>query len=187
MRAFIAIPIPGTVVEQIQQLQSESRTLNLKARWTPPKNFHLTLKFLGEISEEDVLPISEMMRRAVASIDSFSLHSQGVGVFPSPKNARVLWVGFHGAIELLTHLAESIENGCQQLGFEAEVHAFQPHLTIARFKARPPKTAIKEILEQFNTFQSDAFFVNRVNLYQSRLKPTGATYSKLFSISLSSR
>jgi 2'-5' RNA ligase len=191
LRAFIAIEIPTLVQQAIFASTSDlRRVLNTKCvRWVPVENLHLTLKFLGDISSANVNLISDMLATEAARVAPFSIEMSGLGSFPNPRRARVIWIGIH-AQAALESLAHGIEAACVRLGYEAEERPFSPHLTIGRVK-QPLSTAeqqtVRTALEQARVGNIGATHVKAVHLFKSELRTSGSIYTRLFSASLNSK
>jgi 2'-5' RNA ligase len=135
LRAFIAIEIPNSIQEAIHK-----DTLNLRkalnpalVRWTPCENIHLTLKFLGDVSESNLQFIKQMLMQECAEHPTFDMQVGKLGSFPNSKRPRVIWVGLSAPSELLS-LQNSIEAAASRLGYEKEERSFSPHLTIGRVR-----------------------------------------------------
>jgi 2'-5' RNA ligase len=113
----------------------------------------------------------------------FIINAKGLGVFPDLRRPRILWVGLAGS-QLLT-LAAQVESALQLLGFVSEKKPFTPHLTIGRWRQfdRPPKT-LSEALAHWRDCEFGESIIDKVVLYQSVLKPEGATYQTLKIVSL---
>lgn len=162
MRCFIAIPLPEVVTEEIFRVQQL-----LPAGMRKTSSFHLTLKFLGEISEEHV---QEVIRRCSrVSFASFPLQLSGIGGFPNLRRPNVVWVGFEHSPKLLA-LQQEIAVLTQHLG-KPEDHPFHPHLTLARCSGKAELVNI--------TVETLSFFVDRFALYQSKLTREGALYQEI--------
>ena len=145
-------------------------------RWVPDKSLHLTLKFLGDVPDDRVQPIDESLRRIRAS--RFGAEVAGVGFFPSERAPRVFWASVRSTG--LGRLADKVDNCMVDLGYQTERRRFRPHLTLARArgKARIESRFVEGTracqVREFGTFETDRFF-----LYESRLDPSGAVYTKL--------
>jgi len=185
IRTFIAIAIPETVRQQIGKLQSELKTIGGKVRWVKPDSMHLTLKFLGEVPEGDIEKIGNQVQQAIESVEPFALQIVGSGCFPNSKRPRVLWLGISGRADVLKKLAERIEANLVKLGFRRERREFTPHLTLGRVKSI---SGIAPLIEKMGLldFDSEPFEVREILVMKSDLKPTGAEYSVLRKIPLSS-
>lgn len=179
MRLFIAIHIPDDIKQQMVDVQRRIRNAGVDASWPRPEGMHLTLKFLGEVAESKVNEIASALARAVEKRESFRLEIQGVGTFPNPKNARVVWIGVSGEMEKLNALQAAVEQEMVALGMEREERAFKPHLTIGRIKYIRSKESWVAALEQAKDVSLPGFEVKTVSLMKSELKRTGAEYTEI--------
>ncbi len=186
VRAFIAIGLPEGVASKLKDVQSELVSYGLKIRWTRPENIHLTLKFLGDVAGSRVQAISEAIQESVKGIGPMTLSVKGIGVFPGVSRPRVLWAGISGQVDALRWLQENLEKNLASLGFAAETRGFTGHLTLGRVKEgrHDPKRFVKA-LEDFNEMASEPFIADSINLYRSRLLPSGPVYTRLFTAGLS--
>jgi len=150
--------------------------LNLRgARSVPPQQLHLTLRFLGDVTETQLPRIDEALRQI--AYPCFPLRIAGLGVFPNPKHPRVLWLG-SGQNDALCELQSRIEAAVQSAGFPPESRAFTPHFTLARFKfSRAPE--VEAFLAQQRGFDADTWEVSEFLLYSSTLQPQGALHEIL--------
>ncbi len=184
IRAFIAVTLASEVIEKIADASTQLNPEITGVRWVAPANFHLTLKFLGGIDEAMVEPIEARLREQLSLFPRFTINAKGLGVFPSPKRPRVLWVGLTG--DRLIALASRVESALQQLGFTPETREFTPHLTIGRWRqAALTSKSLDRQLENWRAFDFGISLVESVNLIQSVLKSEGASYNRLATVPLS--
>ncbi len=187
MRTFVAIDLDPKIkkgvsqlIEDLKKRSSESRGI----RWIRPEAMHLTLKFLGEITEEKVAPITDVLKRISEECPPFPLRMKGTGFFP-PKSQtpRVIWIGVEEADNLM-RLQSQIEEALERIGFPRERRKYHPHLTLGRVKTF---SDIKETLFFFEKHRDDNFGdmeVKKITFFRSTLKPTGAEYSALAELEL---
>lgn len=191
MRLFIALDIPESIRIQIARYVDEMRRIAPDAKWVRTDSYHVTLKFIGEW-KADVREVIDSLRRVEGV--QFDLAFRGCGFFPNVRAPRVFWAGIE-ADSSLPSLAESIDQACSKLGIEKEDRAFSPHLTLARSGSGSPRPkkdefsvpAMKRLAERiagipapdFGTMHATEFF-----LYESKLSPQGAQYTKLQSFPL---
>src|SRR5262249_28835571 len=133
-RTFICIEIPESIKARIETLQAGLRSMGASISWTRSPNIHITIKFLGEVAVSKMAALQQAAERACAPVESFNLTVAGTGCFPSPRNARVLWVGLQPLPEELNRLQSGIENELEGIGFARESKRFSPHLTIGRVR-----------------------------------------------------
>lgn len=178
MRCFIAIDIPDEVKGKIRILIDNMRHLSKGVRWVPIENIHLTLKFLGDVSEDLIPDIKNRLILLKNKYNPFKIDIKGTGAFPSPKYPSVLWIGVEPS-DQLEKLYLDIEDAMYEFGFEKEDRKFSPHLTIGRIKDRK---GIDLVVKELYTIK-DMFFgsidIREFVLIRSILKPTGAEYSDL--------
>jgi len=173
MRTFVAIEISNdNIINSIKKFQSE---VNINAKPVEPKNFHFTLQFLGEISEEISQKIIQALRKIEFS--SFNVNLKGVGAFPKSKFPRVIWVGTdNDGGNMLIQLSKKVEKALEPLGFFSDKQ-FKPHITVFRIKKK-----IGDITNELNNLKAIDFGMQEVTnlkLKKSELTPDGPIYSVL--------
>ncbi len=173
MRSFVAIEISNNdIINSIKKFQTE---ININAKPVEPKNFHFTLQFLGEISEE----ISQKIIHALHKIEfsSFNVNMKEVGAFPKSKFPRVIWVGTDDdGGNMLIRLSKKVEKVLEPLGFFSN-KPFKPHITIFRIKKK-----IGDITKELDNHKMIDFGmqeVTNIKLKKSELTPNGPIYSDL--------
>lgn len=188
MRVFIALDIEDTIRERIQRFMDGLRGFAPDARWVRAESLHVTLKFVGEKPTAAV----EEIRMALAPVTAspISLKFADTGFFPTVKSARVFWVGVESGPEL-AQLAAKVDEATARLGIAREEHAFSPHLTLARGgKSGAPRrqkddrpnrvfARLQEKLSEIPTPEFGTTTVREYYLYESKLSPAGAQYTKL--------
>lgn len=179
IRTFIAIDLPKVVQGQIEALSKELRKTGAAVSWSRIESIHLTLKFLGNIPEEQVPVIGEALQRITAETAPFRLEPFGCGAFPTIQRMRVVWVGVGGEGDPLRALAAKVEAATADLGFKPEDRPFRAHLTVGRVKGRERLRPLQELLVARAGFRAEAFDVTELVLYKSDLRPEGALYTPL--------
>ena len=159
------------------------------ARWVSAESLHITLKFIGEWPAERL----EELKRALVGVrgQPTEITFSGTGFFPTPKSARVFWIGIEAGPELAS-LARAVDAATSALGVESEKRAFAPHLTLARTgSGRPQRVSsdrtnpsFRRLQEKLAAMPAPAFGTmspREFFLYESKLSPKGAVYTKLAS------
>ena len=187
-RLFIAIELPDQIIQALSTVQDQLRAAR-PVRWTPKNHLHLTLQFLGDTPVTQVDPLVAALAHRLHGHAPFSLTATGLGVFPSLKRPRVIWVGLGGDLPGLTHLQAEVVKASQPLGFEPESRPFKPHLTLGRVNNRAgggDYARLAALIEQRQAALKPLgrFAVNRVSLIRSQLKPGGAVYTVLATVRL---
>jgi 2'-5' RNA ligase len=194
MRIFIAIDITDDIRERIARFVDGVRGFSPEARWVQPESLHVTLKFIGEKSPEDV----EKIKQALPTVKTGApeIRFRGFGFFPTAKAPRVFWLGIEAGPQLAS-LAAVVDKTMSTLGIPKEDHEFSPHLTLARGaggsgsprwrKGDAPHRGFQQLQEklaalprpEFGNMTAHEFF-----LYQSQLSPKGSRYTKLAGFAL---
>jgi len=184
IRTFIAVEIPEKVISSIARVQEGIKNYGFKIRWVRPESIHLTLKFLGNIEAADTENIGRAVFEASKEYTPLSLQAKGIGVFPGIKRPRVVWVGITGQLETLVRLQKTLDKNLEAIGFPKEKRPFKGHLTLGRIKKKIDTNTFIEALDTFGNFETETFTADRVVLYKSELKASGAVYTKLVSARL---
>ena len=184
MRAFIAVEIPQAIKEGMTSVRDRLKSAGVDAGWSRPEGVHLTLKFLGELSEARVPEIMRALALALGDTEQFRLGVEGVGVFPNPASARVVWFGLTGDIKALVALRSAVEQAMAGLGIERDVRPYTPHLTLGRIKLIRKRDPWLKGLEGVRNSKLPGFDVTAVGLIRSELRPTGAVYWELGRVAL---
>lgn len=179
MRAFVAIDVSNVSIVKLQKDILSAAGWNLRdVKPVEPHNFHFTVIFLGEISDYHVDRIKEML--AGFQFEPFTITYAGIGAFPNPAHARVVWVGLDsGGAQKLTALANDIIANMSELGFKAD-KPFSAHLTLLRARGRPVSTSYISSKYQGRTFGSDR--IDKVHLKKSELRSSGPVYSNVYTV-----
>jgi 2'-5' RNA ligase len=183
IRTFICIEIPETIKERIAELQRALRRIDSRVSWTKPSNIHLTLKFLGDVSESRIDSVRLATERAAISIAPFEIEVGGAGCFPSPRAPRVLWIGLVTLPDALKQLHERLEAELFREGFPREAKRFAPHLTIGRVRDPRNGSRLAEEL-QATGFASEKYGAGEIIVMSSELRPTGSVYTPQATIRL---
>lgn len=169
MRLFVGLDLP----EDLRLTLGLLRAGINGARWVPPENFHITLRFIGEADRHQAADLDD----ALADIDvpAFDLAFHGVGSFASRGRLRAIWAGLESS-GALVHLHDKVERASVRAGFAEEQRKFKPHVTLARLKGTP-EFAAQRFLEDHAGFTTRPFTVDRFVLFESTLGGEGAHYT----------
>jgi len=175
----LAAELPHPILSKIGEIQQRIRRSRADVSWVKAEQIHLTLKFLGNIEDEQVTGISSIMGEVAAKRSAFTLSVKGLGAFPSIRNPRVIWLGLHGWEETLAPLQKEMEKKLEVMGFEPEGRAYLPHLTLGRVKTLKEKGELVDCMERDRDVDLGSFVVDRIILFRSDLRPTGPIYTPL--------
>jgi len=180
IRSFIAFSLPDRLKECLVEVRATLMTCGFNIWWVPSENLHLTLKFLGDIHQKDVSRIEEAMTSAAFGREPITFHASGLGVFPGLSRPRVVWTGLAGETEEIADCQADLESELSGRGFPREKRPFRSHLTLGRFKGKNVDAGrLSKAVKQGASFASPSATVDRLVLYRSDIKPTGAVYSVL--------
>ena len=176
MRTFVAIEISNNdIINSIKKFQT---SINIDAKPVESRNFHFTLQFLGEISEEIAQKIIQALQKIEFS--SFSVNLRGIGAFPKPKFPRVIWIGTDDdGGNMLIQLSKKVEKALEPLGFFSD-KPFKPHITVFRIKKK-----IGDISGELKSHKMINFGIQKVSnikLKKSMLTTSGPIYSDLVEV-----
>ena len=180
MRTFLAIELPEEIRKEIANIQDHlKKNIHGVITWVRPERIHLTLKFFGNISGDDVVNISRVVENSVAGVRPFSLSVKAVGVFPDVMRPRVVWLGINGDVVPLLRLQKVMDQGFEDYGFKREERPFRPHLTLGRIKSPKGMIGLAAAVEKGGDFVAGEFKAERLTLFGSDLTAGGAIYTKL--------
>jgi 2'-5' RNA ligase len=185
VRTFVAIDLDEHLKTDLLALIGGLARLADNVRWVSDAGLHLTLKFLGETSDDQAAAIAGVLKSVCAQFPSFGLKLKGLGFFPPGRRSpRVIWVGIESQPRLMS-LQRDVEAAVEKLGFEREARAFQPHLTLGRVKFPGRMDALLGEIERRREEDFGETAAVKATFFQSVLKPAGAEYSVLAEFPLS--
>lgn len=180
VRTFLAIDLPDSLRKEIAKIQDRLRPLVHGVRWVRPEGIHLTLKFFGDLSGNDVKTVSGVIGQTAGNASPLTLGLGTPGVFPGIRRPRVLWIGVEGETDALVGLQQAIERDLEAAGLRRESRPYRPHLTLGRFRD-PAKPAGLEsaLLGMAGVHRRESFTAEGLTLFKSDLQPGGAVYTVL--------
>ena len=187
MRAFVAIALPEEVRAALTGLQRQLATSGADVKWASPDQLHLTLRFLGDITQEQRDAVEHLLATVAVTRPPFPIRLEGVGAFPSIASPRVVWVAVREGRTSLLELAGALEEGIRALGCSAEERPFAAHVTLGRVRSPRRRTILTERLRTAAWSPPSAWPVDAVRLYQSVLSPAGPHYTVLADVPLTGR
>ena len=184
IRCFIAIVLDGHTKRQLSRVQTAIRSTGIHAGWPSAQNFHLTLKFLGNIQEQALPYIKTMLSEAITDKARFNITFNRLGVFPNVRHPKVIWIGPDKTSLELETLQRDIDSKLTQCNPFAKEKRFSPHITLSRVRHYAKPGTLKKALK----IETGAIKipVNQIHLIESRLYSSGAVHSSLFHADLKS-
>jgi 2'-5' RNA ligase len=188
IRTFIAVDLPPSVLDALEQITSQlqEKLPNTPVRWVDVQKMHLTLKFLGDISQENIEMVEKILLSEGAKRPVLEIGIGGIGAFPKMRHPRVIWIGVEAPPDLFD-LRRGIEDGVARLGYNYDKYEFTPHLTLGRISRKASARDVRTVGDVLHEFQVGFIGVARieaVHLYRSDLRSDGARYTCLFSAPL---
>ena len=182
-RLFVAITVPDAVREEVLLLQRELQPLAPRGaiRWTKPEQFHLTLRFLGDVASDRLAGLQESVRAVCAGISILHLRARGVGFFSNARSPRVVWIGITDDENRLAEVHRKVEQAVQPFTAEPGGERFTGHVTLGRFKTFK-RQEVSELVDRVETMKDRAFgewTVREIEIIRSELLPIGARYTSL--------
>jgi 2'-5' RNA ligase len=182
MRCFIAIDIPEDIRADLADLQKElAGRVDIHkgdAKWVELESMHLTLKFLGEVPDNQVVDICNVVKDVAAGHPAFDFAVKEVGAFGG-RSARVLWVGAGLDCPELLQLQQDLEEQLDQAGWPKEGRQFSGHLTLCRIRNSKAGEKLSTLVEQYKDFDLGTVRAGSVCVYESQLRPEGPIYIRL--------
>ncbi len=157
---------------------SRSRSRGDAIHWVPPENFHVTLKFLGDVSDAQLADVCRVVREAAAGIGPFDFTVGGLkAVPPAGRELRMIWAEAQNPAGRLPALFASLEQALAPLGFPRESRPFASHITLARVKYTPQADALRAAVEEQGQLPGGVVRAEQVIVYTSQLTPDGSIYT----------
>ena len=172
-RLFVAIDLPEAQRQALARLSRRDADFH----WVNSQQYHLTLRFLGEVEE----PMVEKIQSALETVrvEPFILPLEGVGFFPPRPPANVIWVGVGNGHPRLHQLRQQLDDAILRTGLPLDVRTFHPHVTIARVSKDTPPLVVTHFIKRHREFAAAPWRVEAVKLYASELQPAGAVHTIL--------
>lgn len=175
MRLFTAIELTDSARRHLVDVQQSLRhAVREGLSWTTSDNLHLTLKFIGEVSDHRVDSLCDALREASAK--SMQLRTGGLVLFPPRGPVRIIACGFAGDAGNVLMLQDHIESLCERQGIARETRHYVPHVTLARAR-RPLGASKREEVSRIGIPDGPQFDCRQFVLMQSHLESSGARYA----------
>jgi RNA 2',3'-cyclic 3'-phosphodiesterase len=180
LRTFVAVEISKPIRARAGELIAALSGTAAQVNWVEPHNLHLTMKFLGEVHERDIIEVCRAVEQGAAELPPFELEVRGAGAFPTAARPRTVWLGAGEGAEQMVVLHDRVEDALAKLGYREEHRRFQPHLTIGR--VRGVGMGIAELgarLQQQADFLAGRMTVDKLAVFASTLTADGPVYDLL--------
>ncbi len=176
MRSFIAIPLSEKTRAALGKCRDALKSSDGNIKWVEDENFHITMRFLGEITSSTAAAVTEGIQDIASGTKSFGISLQGIGAFPSFRRPKVLWTGVTAGREELKKVHGKVDSLIKTLGFEGN-ERFVPHVTIGRVRAPAHLEVLVPECKKIQKIGEE--MVQGISLMESILTPQGPKYSEL--------
>jgi RNA 2',3'-cyclic 3'-phosphodiesterase len=179
-RTFIAIDPGKAIRDRLILLQEKLAKTGADVKWVEPDNLHVTLLFLGEVDQRELVPICRAVADVTARHGAFPMSIEHAGAFPSVRRPRTLWVGVGTGAAEVTALHDALEGPLLELGcYRREQRTFAPHLTVGRVKVDPEGDGLAAALVKLGGWSAGEATVSSLLVMGSELTSTGPVYTVL--------
>jgi 2'-5' RNA ligase len=180
IRTFIALEMPSDVRNRAADLINKLSAADANVRYVDTENMHLTLKFLGDVPENDIPAVCRAAAEAAKTVEPFQIELRGAGAFPDVSRPRTLWIGAGEGEEEMVALQAAIDSSLANLRFPREGRKFHPHLTLGRVKRSGPGLAeLSELLQKNHKFNARKAQIDEAIVFSSELTKSGPIYTVL--------
>lgn len=183
IRSFLAIKLDLETVEALTRAQRRLRERcseeGIKVAWVPPPNMHVTMRFLGTVTEPMALALKERLEQNVRTMAPFELKTVGLGAFPSLSKPRVIWAGLTEGTEEISRLYSVMNERLEEAGFASDDKPFRAHVTLGRIKDGDT-VALAPCIAEFESEIFGSTVVRNLYCYRSDLSPQGAEHHALW-------
>jgi 2'-5' RNA ligase len=191
IRSFVAVLLPDAVRERIHATASSLRGRAPGVAWVRADNLHLTLRFLGDQTEEQLADVVPALEEAASGVPTFTLSLKGMGAFPGLDHPRTLWMGMSDGVPEVQRLQARVAEALERRGVPIEARAWQAHVTIGRVTdekswRREGMAELRSAVTRGATASFGTMPVTSIALMRSDLYSSGARYTGIASVPLSS-
>ena len=180
LRTFIAVDLEALIRQRLVRLQETLVRGGADVKWVEEENLHVSLLFLGEVDERDVLGVCRATEDVCRGHDAFDLSVETVGCFPNPRRPRVVWVGVGAGGPELVALHDALEPPLLALGcYRREERQYTPHITLGRVRGDGGAGQLAAALQRKADWHGGETEVREVLVMSSELTPQGPVYTVL--------
>jgi RNA 2',3'-cyclic 3'-phosphodiesterase len=171
IRTFIAVAIGDALRQRTALLQQKLARLSPDVKWVEESNMHITLLFLGEVNELDLVPICRILKEQTKGFPAFTLEIGGLGAFPTPRRPKILWAGIKEGVDELKRLHQVLEQPLLELGcYRREDRAYSPHLTLGRLTEEDRAEAWGPIIAKHADWDGGTVQIDKILVMSSELR-----------------
>ena len=183
-RTFLALPLDEGIVNRLVKVQQALADSGAQVRWVERENLHLTLKFLGNVFDEQLAEVCRVAKAIAAEAEPFEFAIRGVEAVPATGQLRMVWVGIDEPTGRLAALNDAAERAYSDLGFKQENRQYRPHLTLGRVKSGQGVEDLRHAAGQHRDADFGAQGADELIVFSSHLEREGPVYSPLATLAL---
>lgn len=188
LRTFIGLDLGKPLRGRIVSLQEKLAQTGCDVKWVEAENIHVTMLFLGEVEDRELMAVCQAVEEGAKAIPAFSLTIEGVGCFPNLRRPRVVWVGVGQGRQEVIALHDAIEKPLLQLGcYRREDRPYTPHITLGRIRSDRPMDKLTAELARQQSWKAGDTTIQEVHVMSSQLTPQGPIYTILSRAKLTGR
>lgn len=177
LRIFLALELDDPIKKQLIRLQQRLSAVGADVRWVHNDHIHLTMKFLGEITDGMAADICRLCQNVAAEFDPFEFGVHGAGCFANHGRPRVIWVGIVDPSGSVRRLHERIEKTLAPLGLRRELRAFKPHVTLGRVRSGQNAQDLRLAVRKDEEFEAGIQQAQEITIFSSQLSPDGPVHT----------
>jgi 2'-5' RNA ligase len=180
IRTFIGVDIGEDIRRRAAALQQQLARAGADVKWVSPDAMHITLVFLGEVDERDIVSVCRAVAKIACGEGPFGLRIAGLGAFPTARRPKVVWGGVAEGIEPLRRLHAALEAAMLDLKLYAkEERGYTPHLTLGRVRSDKDGQILAPELTKFSAWDGSTAAVSEMLVYSSEQGKDGPEYAVL--------
>ena len=177
LRVFLALDLDEPVKKQLLRLQNRLAAVGADVRWVKAEHIHLTMKFLGDVSDKIAADLCRLSQNVAAEFEPFEFTARGAGCFSNHGRPRVIWMGVDDPSGSVRRLHDRIEKTLAPLGLRRELRAFKPHITLGRISSPRNALELRADVEKNNAFEAGTQQATEITVYSSQLSPEGPIHT----------
>jgi 2'-5' RNA ligase len=178
VRTFIALDPGPAIRDRMEALQESLARTGAEVKWVERQNLHVTLLFLGEVDNRDLLPVCRAVEAVAQGRQAIEVSVEGTGCFPNMRRPHVLWIGVGKGLQEVCALHDALEKPLLELGcYRREERHFTPHVTLGRIRSERPVEPLTAALMKEKDYAAGATVIGEVQVMSSELSPKGPVYT----------
>ena len=177
LRIFLALELDSPVKKQLVRLQKRLSAVGPDVRWVHKDQIHLTMKFLGDLTDQMAVDICRLCQNVAAQFDPFEFGIRGAGCFSNHRRPRVLWIGITDPSGSVRRLHERLETTLAPLGLRRELRAFRPHITLGRVRSGKNAQELLDVVTKNEDFEAGIQSAQEITIFSSQLSSDGPVHT----------